>query len=423
MLLKIKIIVFLCILGLAANANTLTVCPTCPIKTIKSGLEQANDGDIVLIKKGTYQEGQIVVNKSVTLRGEDFPILDGNNETEILTVTADHVTIEGLQIQNVGTSYLEDRAGIRVFKARHFTICNNKLVNTFFGIYLAKSSRGQVYDNVITGDAQDEMSSGNGIHAWYCKKLNIKNNRIEHHRDGIYFEFVDSSFVIKNKSRFNLRYGLHFMFSNDDVYTDNTFEDNGSGVAVMFSRRINMYRNNFIHNWGTASYGLLLKEIYDADIQHNDFIENTLAIYIEGSTRIEYAYNNFKNNGWAMKIAGGCLDNAIHHNNFIGNTFELSVHSKVNNNTFDENYWSEYTGYDLDRDGVGDVPYRPVKLFSYIVGETPESIVLLRSSFIDLVNFSEKVSPVFTPKEVVDNKPAMRRWTIDGGRKTIDGRR
>ena len=179
----------------------------------------------------------------------------------------------------------------------------------------------------------------------------------------------------------------------------------------MFSRRIDMYYNTFINNWGAASYGLLLKEIYDANIQHNTFTENTLAIYIEGSTRIDYGYNEFKQNGWAMKMAGGCLDNTIHHNNFIGNTFELGVHSKVNNNTFNDNYWSEYSGYDLDRDGVGDVPYRPVKLFSYIVNETPESIVLLRSLFIDLVNFSEKVSPVFTPAEVVDDRPLMNKFS------------
>lgn len=392
-------------------AETLVVCPTCPIKSIKTALAKANDGDKISIKKGTYKEGKIIVDKSVTICGEDFPILDGENDTEIIEVIADNVTIEGLQIQNVGTSYLEDRAGIRLFKTKHFTIKNNKFINTFFGLYIAKSKYGEVYDNTFIGDAKDEMSSGNGIHAWHCKHLNIRKNKVEHHRDGIYFEFVDSSKVQNNISRYNLRYGLHFMFSNDDVYTKNRFEKNGSGVAVMFSRRIDMYYNTFINNWGAASYGLLLKEIYDANIQHNTFTENTLAIYIEGSTRIDYGYNEFKQNGWAMKMAGGCLDNTIHHNNFIGNTFELGVHSKVNNNTFNDNYWSEYSGYDLDRDGVGDVPYRPVKLFSYIVNETPESIVLLRSLFIDLVNFSEKVSPVFTPAEVVDDRPLMNKFS------------
>jgi len=80
----------------------------------------------------------------------------------------------------------------------------------------------------------------------------------------------------------------------------------------------------------------------------------------------------------------------------------------MNDNAFNDNYWSSYTGYDLDKDGVGDVPYRPVKLFSYIVNQTPETIVLLRRLFIDILNFSEKVSPVFTPDYLVDATPKMK---------------
>ena len=59
----------------------------------------------------------------------------------------------------------------------------------------------------------------------------------------------------------------------------------------------------------------------------------------------------------------------------------------MNDNKFDGNYWSSYSGYDLDKDQIGDVPYRPVKLFSYVVNRTPETIILLRSLFVDLINF------------------------------------
>ena len=96
---------------------------------------------------------------------------------------------------------------------------------------------------------------------------------------------------------------------------------------------------------------------------------------------------------------------------FSNNTLDLVVSSNVNNNTFNRNYWSEYAGYDLDRDGVGDVPHRPVKLFSYIIDRTPEAMILLRSFFIDLINFSEKVSPVLTPDNVTDESPLMQPMT------------
>jgi nitrous oxidase accessory protein len=169
-----------------------------------------------------------------------------------------------------------------------------------------------------------------------------------------------------------------------------------------------MTQNIFKENWGTASYGLLLKEIYDAEIENNEFDQNTIGVYTEGSTRINYKNNTFNRNGWAVKIAGACYTNKFEKNNFLYNALDISYNSKLNDNTFDENYWSSYTGYDLDKNGYGDVPYRPVKLFSYMVNKTPETIILLRSLFVDILNFSEKVSPVFTPDDLLDNNPLMK---------------
>jgi nitrous oxidase accessory protein len=197
------------------------------------------------------------------------------------------------------------------------------------------------------------------------------------------------------------------MFSNDDIYKSNVFEYNGVGVAVMFSRRITMEENTFGHNWGHAAYGLLLKEIYDAEILNNKFIQNTIGIFVEGSNRVNYKLNEFRRNGWAIKFSGGCELNKVTANHFLHNSIDLVVSSKLNDNSFDHNYWSEYTGYDLDKDGVGDIPHYPVKLYSYILNQAPESIVLIRSLFVDIINFAEKVSPVFTPKDVLDNYPQM----------------
>jgi nitrous oxidase accessory protein len=199
------------------------------------------------------------------------------------------------------------------------------------------------------------------------------------------------------------------MFSNEDTYKNNLFENNGAGVAVMFSKHIKMIGNTFRKNWGTAAYGMLLKEINDAEIEGNTFEENTVGINIEGSNRIEYRNNIFRKNGWAVKVLGACYSNTFTHNNFLYNSFDISYNSRLNDNLFVSNYWSAYTGYDLDKDGVGDVPYRPVKLFSYLVNRTPETIILLRSLFMDIIDFSEKVSPVFTPDNLFDARPLMKQ--------------
>jgi len=197
------------------------------------------------------------------------------------------------------------------------------------------------------------------------------------------------------------------MFSNDNSYTGNRFETNGAGVAVMFSRNIVMTSNEFVNNWGPASYGLLLKEIYDGDITDNLFAHNTIGIYAESANRLKIHNNDLKSNGWALKILGSCMDNTFTGNNFFTNTFDLTTNSIDDHNSYEGNYWSSYTGYDLDRNGFGDIPHRPVTMYSYLVGEIDVSILLLRSLFIDILNFAEKVTPLFVPKSLVDPRPLM----------------
>lgn len=392
------------------NASTIDVCSSCEIKSIKEAVFLAKSGDTILVKKGVYKESSIIlINKELHLIGEGNPIVDGDHKETIFKIHSDNFSIEGFTIINVGQSYTKDYAAILVSRSKYFTIKNNTLKDVFFGILIEKSHYGIIENNIVNSDAVTEANSGNGIHLWHSSHMKINNNKVSGLRDGIYFEFVKNSTVTNNVSKENVRYGLHFMFSNHNEYHHNDFNNNGAGVAVMFSKYIRMHHNTFRYNWGTASYGLLLKEIYDAQIENNYFEQNTIGINVDGCTRIDYTNNHFVRNGWAVKFNGGCYKNIFEYNNFMHNAFDLSYNSKLNSNRFEANYWSEYTGYDLDKDGIGDVPHRPVKLFSYIVSKTPESLVLLRSLFVDVINFSEKVSPVFTPDNLVDTKPIMKK--------------
>ncbi len=384
------------------------VCDFCPITTIQEGITASKKGDTLWIKKGIYKEFNILVDKPLTIIGENYPVIDGEDQGEIIRIISDSVTIDGLFIRNVGTSYTTDYAAIRVVRSKNFVIRNVVLEKLFFGIFIEKSSHGSIYHNKIIGDAKDEYNSGNGIHLWHSNNIDISRNIVQKVRDGIYLEFSDTIVVNENISRENLRYGLHFMFSNNNVYSNNTFENNGAGVAVMFSKHIKMFHNTFRDNWGSAAFGLLLKEINDLEVENNTFQNNTIAISVEGANRVNYKNNKFISNGWAIKVRGACYSNLFQGNEFLNNSFDVSYNSRINDNLFEGNYWSKYSGYDLDKDGIGDIPYRPVKLFSYIVNRTPETIVLLRSLFIDIIDFSEKVSPVFTPDGLVDKEPLMK---------------
>jgi nitrous oxidase accessory protein len=396
------------------SAGVLEVGKNREYGALKLAIFEAQSGDTLLIYPGTYKEGSIEVDKPLAIIGIDQPVLDGENTYGLLRVLSDSVIIKGLTLKDVGISYVNDLAAIRLVRSKHCTIESNQLINAFFGIYLERSTDCIIRNNHILGYAEHEMNSGNAIHLWYSSRNLIEGNHAEGHRDGIYLEFVDNSTVKNNLVENNLRYGLHFMFSDDDHYQGNTFVSNGAGVAVMFSKNIQMVDNDFMDNWGSFSYGLLLKDITDSEIRNNRFSKNTIGIYGEGALRINITGNDFVRNGWAINMLGSCNDNTVHRNNFINNTFEVTTNSKRNYNNYDGNYWSDNTGsYDLDRDGVSDVPYRPVKLFSFMMANMESSTILMRSLLVDLINHAEKMAPVITPHNLMDHKPLMKRVEHD----------
>ena len=379
-----------------------------PGENLKQAIANANPYDTLLVQPGNYHVEMIDINKPLVLLGVDYPVLDSQNGDEIIVVTSDSVTISGFQLQNIGVSFIKDRAAIRLNRVGHVTVEDNILLNTFFGIYLQYSTDCIVKNNRILGSATDEVRAGNAIHIWKGTRILVANNTLTGHRDGIYFEFVDNSLISGNTSENNFRYGLHFMFSNNDIYEDNIFKHNGAGVAVMFSKEIEMTNNLFEENWGGASYGLLLKEISDGKLSGNTFHRNTIGIYAEGANRIHIRNCRFVGNGQAMDIKGNCLDNEIIGNDFIGNTFEVITNTKQNRNYFDGNYWSQYRGYDLDRNGVGDVPHRPVNLFALITQNIPAASMLLHSFLINSLDAAERIFPQLIPEHLVDENPSMK---------------
>lgn len=307
---------------------------------------------------------------------------------------------------------LEDPCGIKVYNKSNVLIENNILDNNFFGIYIQNGRNCIVKNNKITAYGKEEQLIGNGIHAWKSNDLQFIGNVIKGHRDGIYLEFVYDSVVWRNITTHNVRYGLHFMFSHNNSYITNVFRNNGAGVAVMFSKNVTMMNNTFEENWGDSAYGLLLKEISDSYIFNNRFARNTSGIYMEGTTRIKVEKNVFEANGWGMKIQASCMDNEIVNNNFLGNTFDISTNGSLVLNTFDSNYWDKYEGYDLDKNGFGDVPYHPLSLFGVLTENNPSAMILFRSFMITLLDKSEKVLPSITPDNFIDNKPLMKKLPL-----------
>lgn len=375
---------------------------------IQQAINQASAGDTLLLKKGHYHEGTITLTKPITLLGEDGVVLDGDNRYEILHISGQDIVVKNIIFQYAGYSAMDDYAAIKVIDARRVVVEKNTVIQAYFAIHVSNSNHVTVRNNIVKGKPGSEQLTGNGIHLWKCQKALIENNTITGHRDGIYFEFVTLSTIRGNRSENNIRYGLHFMFSHNDTYLNNIFRSNGAGVAVMYSKRVTMRENLFEENWGASAYGILLKEISDSEIEHNRFIKNTVGVLMEGSNRIKVSRNQFSNNGWAARVQASCDDNEFRHNNFQGNSFDIATNGQLVLNRFDENYWDKYEGYDLNRDGTGDIPYHPVSMYAMMVEQNPTTLLLMRSFVVSLLDKAEKAMPSLTPIDLADKKPRMK---------------
>ncbi|MBI3137442.1 MAG: nitrous oxide reductase family maturation protein NosD [Sphingobacteriales bacterium] len=397
---------------LFSSGTSIIVGPGSPVRSLKKAIELAKEKDTIRLQAGLYKEGTLILTKSLTLIGDNNPVLDGEKKYEILLISGKNITVQGIVFRNSGYSAMNDYAAIKLVDCSRVTLDRNTILDAYFAIHVSNSVHCIIRNNRISGVPTSEQLTGNGIHLWKSDHALIENNQVQGHRDGIYFEFVTASTISNNRSEKNIRYGLHFMFSNDDTYRNNIFRDNGAGVAVMYSKKVRMEKNHFEENWGASAYGILLKDITDSYIGQNSFLKNTVGIHMEGSSRIEICQNQFRNNGWALKVQASCDDNVFHHNNFTGNSFDVGTNGTLVLNKFENNYWDNYEGYDMNKDGIGDIPYHPVSMYSMIVEQNPTTLMLFRSFMVSLLDKAEKAIPSLTPENLFDNKPMMKKLPL-----------
>lgn len=396
------------ILTFPIQGKTITVCKTCPNNSVKEAIRIANQGDTIQIKQGNYREGFLPITKSISIEGETGVVIDGLKEKHVFGIYYDHVKIKNLKIIGSGISDLAEYAGVYAEKVKHCHLENLELENNVYGFYLSETSECLIKNSSSIGNAENEVLGGNGIHLWSASHNKIIGNHLQNHRDGIYLEFSEHLEIHKNEARENIRYGMHFMFSNENRFSENIFRNNSAGVAVMYSKKILMENNQFIENWGESANGILLKDIGDSLLTKNLFQGNTIAVFADGITNLEFIDNNFIDNGWGIKILGNTDHNVIKNNNFIQNVFDISTNTKSTTNVFYQNYWDHYEGYDLDSDQFGDVPHKTIHFFGYWIAVYPFLMILYESPVVLFLQGIEKAFPIVTPIEFEDKQPRMK---------------
>ena len=377
---------------------------------IAAVLAEAEPGDTVRLAPGDYHQ-RLVIDVPVTLAGDGRARILGDYEGTVVHVTAPGTVIEGLEIAEAGTNLSKDMACLLI-EADDVTVRDSTIRQALHGIYVKGGSRTRILGNRVEGRLDlIESDRGNGIHLWNSHRNRVVGNEIFHVRDGIYFSFANET-AIANNHIHDVRYGLHYMYSNDNVFSDNLFEHNVAGAALMYSERITFERNTFARCRGFRAYGILLQSMSEVTSRQNLILDNSRGIFMNNTDSSVFEGNDVADNDLAIQLNGGCDENRFAANNFLGNLTELLLDvSDLETLWADDeggNHWSTYRGYDLDRNGLGDVPFSIQNVFQVLESDVPEVRFYLLSPAAEVLKAAEEGLPILRLGDAQDPAPRMR---------------
>ncbi|MBX3290906.1 MAG: nitrous oxide reductase family maturation protein NosD [Acidobacteria bacterium] len=406
-----ELLIFLLLAVGTVQAEVLTVGPGGAYQTISSAIAAAADGDTIRVESGSYNE-ELTVDKRLRLEGINMPIIIGTRKGSTVTMIAPGSVISGFRIEGCGGDLQKEDAGI-LLRSDGNIVENNELEDVLFGIYLYHSSNNTIRGNRVVGRKHLESGGrGAGLHLWNSSGNTLEENIISHTRDGMYIQSSPDNTIRGNRVS-QLRYGLHFMNSDDNRFEDNVFHDNIAGAAIMYSQRIELRRNTFVRNRGFSSFGILFQDCRNCVTEENLILDNAVGLFLEATNDSVFRRNTVAENDVAMQIFSSSKRTVFTMNNFINNLSPLQIVGNISSSTKwdpDEggNYWSDYDGYDMDGDGIGDVRHRIHNIFEYLEGNHPRLRIYLNSPAARSIVVTEKSFPILKGSNEFDNRPLMR---------------
>jgi len=393
---------------------------------LQAVLDAAPEGARIIVSPGVYT-GNFRITKTVELIGEPGAILDGDGRGRILHVAAPGTSIKGLHLRNGGadltdmdTALFVDRVSIGIL------IEDNRIEARGFGMWLDSAREAKVIRNRISGDTSiRSVDRGNGIHLFDVRESEIIENEVWDTRDGIYIDISNHNRLVGNYLH-SQRYGIHYMFSQHNEVLNNISRNNRLGFALMQSRYLTVIGNV---SDGDQNYGFLLNFIVDSVLAENVSINaqrggtpgapdghgisgaEGKALFIYNALFNDIRDNLFANTEIGIHLTAGSENNTFHGNAFIGNQTQVKYVANRQQEWSHEgrgNYWSDYLGWDLSGDGVGDIPYEPNDSVDKLIWTYPLAKVLMNSPAVQVLRWVQREFPILRPAGVRDSHPIMR---------------
>lgn len=371
-------------------------------------IHQAQSGDRLLLAAGTYY-GPLTIDKPLTLIGSHKAIIDGKKKGNVITITASGVVIRNLQIQNSGNTPATEDSGIFITQeTKNVIISNNYLQDNLIGIYLKGAKSAQVRNNTIIGSRFHRINDrGNGIYLWNAPGSIVENNQIRYGRDGI-FVTTSRDNVFKGNTMRDLRFAVHYMYTNDSEVSNNISINNHVGYALMFSDQINAYANQSI---GDSERGLFFNYANYSVIHHNLVTGGAKkCVFIYNANYNQFNHNIFEECDIGVHFTAGSEKNDIYENAFINNRTQVKYVGTRNiewSKKGHGNYWSDNTAFDINNDSIADQAYQPNDLVDQIVWRHPMAKLLLNSPAVQILKWAQSEFPGLHPGGVTDSYPLM----------------
>jgi len=420
-----------------ANAETLTAAPDQPLQAL---LDRARAGDVIELAAGEYH-GAIRIDRSLVLTGGPDAVLDGGGAGNVVTVSAPDVTVRGVTVRGSGRDLQAMDSGIFLRKtAERATIENNRLVGNLFGVYVHGAQGSRVAHNVIEGLRGGRLSeAGNGVSLWNAPDVTIANNTFRYGRDGIFSISSRKDRFVNNRFE-QVRFAVHYMYTNDSEVSGNVSIGNHVGYAIMYSNRLVIRDNSSERD---RDYGILFNYANYAEIDGNRVTGGPLGTISgladerqddergmvpeakrerdsrSGPEKCVFIYNTNHNkfhNNWFERCAigvhftAGSEGNEITGNAFVNNANQVKY---VGTRHLDwssggrGNYWSDNPAFDLNGDGIADTAYRPNDLIDRVLWTAPAAKLLINSPAVQVIRWAQAQFPALLPGGVVDSHPLM----------------
>jgi nitrous oxidase accessory protein len=352
------------------------------------------------------------IERAVTIWGPRDAIIGATTGT-VVSITGARAQLLGVTVDGTGCSFDALDAAVKI-TGQDITLEGVTIVNAVYGILAEKSERVRIIGNHVQGDRETAMGlRGDTIRLWETHDSLVENNDVEDGRDVVVW-YSNRNHIVGNRIARG-RYGAHFMYSHDNVVQRNELRSGVVGIFSMYSRGLVIDHNVIVDAGGPAGMGIGLKESGNVTVEHNVLVHDAVGIYIDTSPLQLTDTLVIRNNQLRLDQAAFVFHSSAHritieHNDLSDNDLQVRVDGggTASDADWHDNYFDDYTGYDLDGDGHGDVAYELRSASAELVTDHAALALFRGTPALHLVDAASHLDPFFQPDVILrDGKPRM----------------